>query len=95
MRAQARHRLLFCMKLHFASILCFPKYLETTSLTNILARLLTQKHIATQPNKNAFGKPETPQVGLGDTETYQSAIYINEYDIHSNQYLWIYPIGIK
>ena len=31
--------------------------------------------------KNAYGKPETLQVGLGDSNTYESDTSINKYEL--------------
>ena len=36
--------------------------------------------------QNACGKPETPSVGLGDTDPYKNAIHDNRYAIYSNSY---------
>ena len=43
--------------------------------------------------KHVGGKPETPQVGLGDSNPYTHVIYISSNTIYVNKYEWIYPIG--
>ena len=51
-----------------------------------------QKRHDVFPKTKTCGKPETPEVGLGDTKTYKNVMYINRYiyisfiavDINSN-----------
>ena len=44
---------------------------------------------------SACGKPDTPWVGLGVTNTYKNHININKYVIHLDYYLLVYPVGIN
>ena len=44
---------------------------------------------------SACCKPETQQVGFGDTNPYRDSIHMNKSIIYSSQYELIYHIGIK
>ena len=54
----------------------------------VLTKTHLSRKVISERKKNACGKPETPQVGLGVTNAYKNAIGINKYLIS-------YRIGIK
>ena len=46
-------------------------------------KLTFNKNKTCRITKNTCGKPETPQVGLGDTNSYKNVRYMNEYAVIS------------
>ena len=64
-------------------------------MTNISNRPFPTKNVVFQNRKNVCGKPETPQLGFGVTDSYKKVIYIDAYVVYIYVYVLVYPIGIK
>ena len=56
------------------------KYLQILTQTHTLQK----RDVFSPQRRSACGKPETPQVGLGDTNPYKNAINTNKYGLHIN-----------
>ena len=96
MRAQDEIRPLVCMELCSASLWCFRKLVKNLKYVKEMTQTdFFEKGMLLIRKKRAYGKRETPQVGLAGTNPYTNVRNIEKSRKYINHYWLIYPIGIE